>query len=259
MFGSLHEIMRQRDHRFLVGMRFARCVENATERYTEEDLHATVVNCDSREIWDSNNGRVPFNNNVDPLIPETESTCKQAQRVLDQVGALLYVFLVCTHPSEKRTSQTSRRVRAGEGGLLTRTRPSKHGKKSRRNERARKGREKRKADVANLLTTEFGQKKRAKNNKGGLRSMGSCISCHYRHEKCTWMNGELRCDKCPKLSEGAGLPPCPCFKYVGPGQGRRTDLRKSLLLDNSRTCREAFDLWCKRSVETEIVRIIHCL
>ena len=150
-------------------------------------------------------------------------------------------------------------VRAGEGGLLTRTRPSRRGKKSCRRARGRKGREKRKADVANLLTTEFGQKKRAKNNKGGLRSMGSCISCHYRHEKCTWMNGELRCDKCPKLSEGAGLPPCPCFKYVGPGQGRRTDLCKSLLLDNSRTCRQAFVLWCERSVETEIVRVIHCL
>ena len=252
--------MARRSRRYLVGLRYCRCVENRTGRYTEQDKHATVVNCDSREIWDSNNGRVSLNNNVDSLIKETESTHHQAQRVLEQVGALLYVFVVCMHSSDLRTSQVSRRnVRAGEGGLLTRTRPSKHGKKSRRRERGRKEREKRKADVANLLTTEFGQKKRAKNNKGGLRSMGSCISCHYRHEKCTWMNGELRCDKCPKLSEGAGLPPCPCFKYVGPGQGRRTDLRKTLLLDNSRTCREAFDLWEKRSVETEIVMVIHCL
>ena len=121
------------------------------------------------------------------------------------------------------------------------------------------GREKRKSNVTNLVTTEFGQKKRAKNNKGGLRSIGSCVSCHYRHQKCIWMDGELQCDKCPLLSEDSELPPCPCFKYVGPGQGRRTDLRKSLLLDNSRTCRQAFVLWCQRSVETEIVRVIHCL
>ena len=212
------------------------------------------------EIWDSNNGRVPFNNDVNPLVPETKATHHQAQRVLEQVGALLYVYQVCTDTSEKRSSQISRRtVRAGGGGLQTRTCPSRRGKKTHRRDRGGKGREKRKADVAKLLTTEFGQKKRAKNNKGGLRSMGSCVSCHYRHDKCTWMNGDLQCDKCPKLSEDAGLSPCPCFKYVGPGQGRRTDLRKSLLLDNSRTCRQAFVLWCQRSVETEIVRVIHCL
>ena len=82
MFGSLREIMPRRRGRYLVGLRFCCCVENATGRYTEEDKHATVVNCDSREIWDSNNGRVPFNNNVDPLIPETESTYHQAQMVL---------------------------------------------------------------------------------------------------------------------------------------------------------------------------------
>ena len=66
-------------------------------------------------------------------------------------------------------------------------------------------------------------------------------------------------DKCPLLSEDAGLPPCPCFKYVGPGQGRQTDLRKSLLLDNSRTCRQAFVLCRKRSVQTEIIRDIDWL
>ena len=180
MYSSLREIMTLMYGRYLVVFPYCRCVENLTGRYNETDKRATVVNCDFREIWDSNNGRVPFNNHVDPAVPETEATHHQAQRVLEQVGPLLCVYQVCTDASEKRSSQKSRRtVRAGEGGLLTRTLLSRHGKKSRRSERGRKGREKRKADVANLLTTEFGQKKRAKNNKGGLRSIGACVSCHF--------------------------------------------------------------------------------
>ena len=153
MYSSLREIMPLWYGRYLVVFRYCCCVENSTGRYTETDKHATVVNCDFCEIWDSNNGWVPFNNDIDLLVPETKDTHHQAQRVLVQVGALLYVYQVCTDTSEKRSSQMSRRtVRAGEGGLQTRICQSRCGKKTRRRDRGGKGREKMKADVANLLT-----------------------------------------------------------------------------------------------------------
>ena len=121
MFGSLREIMPLPCDRFLIGLRYGLCVENATGRHIEEDRHATVVNCDAHEIWDNDNGCVPFNNGVDPWVTETKDTHHQAQRVLEQAGGgLLFVYQVYAHTSEQRISQMScRGNRAGTGRAKT--------------------------------------------------------------------------------------------------------------------------------------------
>lgn len=80
MFGSLREVMKQPTGRYIAIYRYGRCVEGQAER----DWHATVVNCDAREIWDSANGRVPFNSSGDASVLETDKTHAHAQQMMEQ-------------------------------------------------------------------------------------------------------------------------------------------------------------------------------